>query len=145
QQESGSAGVPSRGNDGQVAPRDWHTVGVEEYGYVAPDPLNPDIIFGGKVQKYDRRTGQVQEVAPEAVRGGKYRFLRTAPLVFSTVDKKALYLGANVLFKTTRGAHSGDVISPGLSRPAREVPDSIGVSRTPEMAKQPRRGVIYAV
>ena len=57
------------------------------------------------MQKYDRRTGQVQDVAPEALRSGKYRFLRTAPLVFSTIDKKSLYLAANVLFRTrTRGA-----------------------------------------
>lgn len=145
QQESGSAGVPSRGNDGQIAPRDWHTVGAEEYGYVAPDPLNPDIVFGGKVQKYDRRTGQVQQVAPEAPRGGAYRFLRTAPLVFSTVDKKALYLAGNVLLKTTDGAHSWGVVSPDLSRPAPDVPETIGVYRTPAMAAQPRRGVIYAV
>lgn len=145
QQESGSAGVCSRGNDGQITVRDWHPVGVEEYGYVAPDPLNPDIIFGGKVQKYDRRTGQVQDVAPESARGGGHRFLRTAPLVFSTVDKKALYLGANVLFKTTTGGHSWEIISPDLTRPAPEVPESIGVYRTPAMARQPRRGVIYAV
>jgi photosystem II stability/assembly factor-like uncharacterized protein len=145
QQESGSAAVASRGNDGQITPRDWHPVGVEEYGYVAPDPLNPDIVYGGKVQKYDRRTGQVQDVAPEAARGGAYRFLRTAPILFSPVDKKALYLGANVLFKTTDGAHSWQVISPDLSRPAPEVPESIGVYRTPAMARQPRRGVIYSV
>lgn len=145
QQESGSAGVASRGNDGQITARDWHTVGVEEYGYVAPDPLNPDVIFGGKVQKYNRRTGQVQDVAPDTARGEAYRFLRTAPLVFSTVDKRALYLGANVLFKTTTGGHSWDIISPDLSRPSPEVPESIGVYRTPAMAKQARRGVIYAL
>src|SRR5262249_50597698 len=68
QQESGSAGVCSRGNDGQITFREWHPVGVEEYGYVAPDPLNPDIIYGGKVTRYDRSTGQVQNVAPEALR-----------------------------------------------------------------------------
>ena len=28
--------------------RDWHPVGVEYTGYVAPDPLDPDIIYGGK-------------------------------------------------------------------------------------------------
>jgi photosystem II stability/assembly factor-like uncharacterized protein len=145
QQESGSAGVCSRGNDGQITAQDWHTVGVEEYGYVAPDPLNPDIIFGGKATKFDRRTGQVQHITPEPPRGESYRFLRTAPLVFSTVDKKALYLGGNVLFKTINGGHSWDVISSDLSRPSPEVPESIGVYRTPAMAKQPRRGVIYTV
>ena len=58
QQESGSAGVASRGNDGQITFREWHTVGVEEYGYAAPDPLNPDLIYGGKITRYDRRTGK---------------------------------------------------------------------------------------
>ena len=48
QQESGSAGIASRGNDGEITFRDWHPVGVEEYGYVAPDPLNPNIIYGGR-------------------------------------------------------------------------------------------------
>ena len=57
QQDSGSACVASRGNDGQITFRDWHPVGVEEYGYAAPDPLNPDIVYGGKVTRYDRRTG----------------------------------------------------------------------------------------
>lgn len=145
QQESGSAGVCSRGSDGQITFREWHPVGVEEYGYVAPDPLNPNLIYGGKVTRFDRTTGQVQSVAPEALRMGKYRFLRTAPLVFSTVDPHALYLGANVLFKTTNGGHSWSIISPDLSREAPEVPASIGVFRTPQLAKQPRRGVIYTV
>ena len=64
QQDSGSACVASRGNDGQITFRDWHPVGVEEYGYAAPDPLDPDIVFGGKVTRYDRRTGQVSQVGP---------------------------------------------------------------------------------
>ncbi len=145
QQESGSAGVASRGKDGQITFRDWHPVGVEEYGYVAPDPLNPHLIYGGKVTRYDRTTGQVQDVAPEAVRSGKYRFLRTAPLLFSPVDPHVLYLGANVLFKTANGGQSWHIISPDLSREAPEVPENIGVYRTPELARQPRRGVIYTV
>ncbi|MEJ7625121.1 MAG: hypothetical protein WKF34_14105, partial [Pyrinomonadaceae bacterium] len=39
QQESGSACVNSRGRTGAIGAWDWETVGVEEYGYVAPDPL----------------------------------------------------------------------------------------------------------
>src|SRR6267378_7784034 len=63
QQESGSAAVCSRGRDGHITFRDWHPVGVEEYGYVAPDPLNPNLIYGGKVSRFDRTTGQAQDVA----------------------------------------------------------------------------------
>jgi photosystem II stability/assembly factor-like uncharacterized protein len=145
QQESGSVGIASRGNDGQITFREWHPVGVEEYGYVAPDPLNPDLIYGGKITRFDWSTGQVQNIAPDPVRGGKYRFLRTAPVIFSPVDPRVLYFAGNVLFKTTKGGNSWDIISPDLSREQPDVPESIGVYRKPEMATQPRRGVIYTV
>ena len=46
QQESGSVGIASRSNDGGITFREWHPVGVEEYGYVAADPLDPNIIYG---------------------------------------------------------------------------------------------------
>ena len=145
QQESGSAAVASRGDYGAITWRDWRTVGVEEYGYVAPDPLNPNIIYGGKITRYDWATGQVQNIAPEAVRSGKYRFLRTAPVIFSPVDRRTLYFAGNVLFKTTNGGASWDVISPDLSRERWDVPENIGVYRTADMATMPRRGVIYTV
>jgi photosystem II stability/assembly factor-like uncharacterized protein len=145
QQESGSVGIASRGNDGQVTFRDWHPVGVEEYGYVAADPLDPNIIYGGKISKTDKRTGQVQNISPEGVRSGKYRFVRTAPVLFSPIDPKTLYFAGNVLFKTQNGGHSWDIISPDLTREAFDVPLSIGVYKTEEMKKMPRRGVIYTV
>ena len=145
QQESGSAGVASRGSDGQITFRDWHPVAVEEYGYVAPDPLNPNLIYGGKITRYDKLTGQVQNISPEAGRSGKYRFLRTAPVIFSPVDPHALYFAGNALFKTTNGGNSWQVISPDLSRETPDVPESIGVYRTADLEKMPRRGVIYTV
>ena len=137
--------MKSRGDNGAITFRDWRTVGVEEYGYVAPDPLNPNIIYGGKATRFDVTTGQVQNVAPEVLRSGKYRFLRTAPIMFSPLDGRVLYLAGNVLFKTVNGGSSWEIISPDLSREKPEVPDSIGVFRRPEMATQPRRGVIYAI
>ncbi|MBI1804634.1 MAG: glycoside hydrolase [Ignavibacteriae bacterium] len=145
QQESGSVGIASRGNDGQITFREWHPVGTDEYGYIAPDPLHPNIIYGGRVTRYNRTTSEVQNIAPEAVRSGKYRNLRTAPLLFSPVDQHALYYATNVLFRTTNGGHSWDVVSPDLSRETPDVPASIGMFRTPELAKQARRGVVYAV
>ncbi len=145
QQESGSVGVSSRGNDGQITFREWHPVGVEEYGYVAADPLDPNIIYGGKITKHDKRTGQTQNISPEAVRSGKYRFIRTAPVLFSPVDPRCLYFAGNVLFKTKNGGYSWDVISPDLTRETWTVPSCMGVF-SPEAEKtKRRRGVIYAV
>ncbi|MEO6391434.1 MAG: glycoside hydrolase [Pyrinomonadaceae bacterium] len=145
QQESGSVGTTSRGDNGVITFRDWRTVGAEEYGYVAPDPLDSNIIYGGKLTRFDKRTGQAQNIAPEAVRSGKYRFLRTAPVIFSPVDPHVLYYAGNVLFRTTTGGQSWEVISPDLSNEKPDVPDSIGFYKKPEMATQPRRGVIYAL
>ena len=146
QQESGSVGIASRGNDGQITYREWHPVGVEEYGYVAADPLDPNIIYGGKVTRFDKRTGQVQNIAPEAVRSGQYRFVRTAPVLFSPIDPKTLFFAGNVLFKTRTGGDSWEVISPDLSRATYdEIPPSVGIYTTEAMKKMPRRGVIYAL
>jgi len=145
QQESGSIGIASRGNDGEITFREWHPVGVEEYGYVAPDPLDPNIIYGGKVTRYDKRTGQVQNIAPEALQSGQYRFLRTAPVLFSPTDPHTLYFAGNVLFKTSNGGHSWQVISPDLSRKSWSVPASVGIYNTDAVTKMARRGVIYTV
>ena len=145
QQESGSIGIASRGNDGGITFREWHSVGVDEYGYVAPDPLNPRMIYGGRVSRTDMVTGEVQDVSPEIVRSGRYRVLRTAPVLFSPIDPHTLYYAMNVLFRTTNGGDSWEVISPDLSREHPAVPPSVGVFATPAIANQPRRGVIYTV
>ena len=145
QQESGSVGIASRGNDGQITFREWHPVGAEEYGYVVADPLNPDIIYGGKISKYDKHTGQTQNISPEAIGSGKYRFIRTAPILFNPIDNKTLYYAGNVLFKTEDGGEKWQVISPDLSRESWNIPASVGIYTKDEMKKMPRRGVIYTV
>jgi photosystem II stability/assembly factor-like uncharacterized protein len=143
QQESGSACVSSRGNDGQITFREWHPVGVEEYGYAVPDPLDPDIVFGGKVTRFDRRTGQVQNVAPN--RGADFRALRTAPLVFSQADPHVLFFAGNTMWRTADGGKSWKQVSPDLSRETWEPPASIGKYRDQQTARPPRRGVIYTI
>ena len=145
QQESGAIGIASRGNGGQISLRDWMGVGADEYAYVAPDPLSPDIIYGGRVQRFNRKTGQSQNVAPEALRSGRYRILRTMPLLFHPADPKMLLFATNVLWKTTSGGERWEIISPDLSREKPEVPSSIGDFRTAALDAMPRRGVIYAV
>ena len=144
QQESGSAGVLSRGPDGQITFRDWHPVGADEYAYVAPDPLDPNLVYGGKVTRFDKRTGEAKNVGPNW-RGEGHRALRTMPLLFSPVDNKTLYFATEVLYKTSDAATTWQVISPDLSRPQPAVPASVGVYTAPDMATMRRRGVIYAV
>jgi len=150
QQESGSVCIASRGSDGQITNREWHPVGAEEYGYIAADPLDPNIVYGGKLTKFNKLTGQTQDIEPEP-KGkyqpvtGKYRFLRTSPVLFSPIDPHVLFYAGNVLFKTRNGGNSWEIISPDLSREAWDVPASIGIYRTNDMKKMARRGVIYTI
>jgi len=146
QQESGSAGVQSRGNDGQITFREWHPVGVDEYGYAAPDPLDPNIVYGGRsVTRYDRRTGQVQNVGPKPVRSPDVRTVRTQPVLFSPVDPHILYYASNTLWKTANGGQSWQQISPDLTRKTWEVPPSVGKYRKETSAQPTQRGVIYTI
>jgi len=145
QQESGAIGIASRGSGGQISFRDWIGVGADEYAYVAPDPRNPDIVYGGRIVRFNKKTGQSQNVAPEALRSGKYRILRTMPLLFHPADPTTLLFATNVLWKTNNGGEQWQIISPDLSREQPDVPESIGDFRTPPLVTMPRRGVIYAV
>ena len=147
QQESGSVGISSRGNDGEITFRDWHPVGVIEYGYVAPDPIHPNTIFGAgrsEVDKFDWITGQVQNVTPLVLRNPKYRTDRTEPIVFSPADPHILYYASNVLFKTTDGGNSWQPISPDLARPHPGIPASLGALAAKDNADK-HRAAIYAV
>jgi photosystem II stability/assembly factor-like uncharacterized protein len=145
QQESGSVGIASRSDFGEITFRDWTTVGVEEYGYVAPDPLHPNLIYGGKATVFDRNTGQTRDVSPVVLRTGQYRFNRTAPLIFSTADPHVLYLGSNVLFATRDGGNSWQIISPDLTREDPGVPATLGPFVAADPAKGKHRGVIYSI
>ncbi len=146
QQESGSACVLSRGSEGEITFRDWRPVGVEEYGNAVPDPLDPDVVFGGKVTRYSRRTNQVQNVGPKVTRGAPgYRVVRTEPLVFSPKDPHLLFFASNTLWKTRSGGQNWQEISPDLTRKTWQVPASVGKYNHDPSAQPTQRGVIYAV
>ena len=141
QQESGSVGIASRGRYGQISFRDWTPVGAEEYAYVAPDPLDPDIIYGNKGTRFDHKTGKVTQVRPSFP---DLRYLRTMPMLFSPADPHVLYQAANFLMKTSDGGKTWEKISPDLSRQTWDVPASFA-SVSQVGATMKRRGVIYAV
>jgi photosystem II stability/assembly factor-like uncharacterized protein len=145
QQESGSAGTMSRSDYGEITFREWHPVGVFEYGYIAVDPLDSNILYGARLTRTNQALGEVADVTPEPVRRGEYRYDRTLPVVFSPVDPRALYFAANVLFKSTDGGNSWKVISPDLARSSYDTPPNLGIFAAYDSEKGKHRGVIYAV
>ncbi len=134
QQDSGSACVKSRSSDGEITFHDWHPVDIQEYGEAAPDPKNPDLVFGSErngVSLYDRRTGQKTSVGPDmsgrGPNGDTYsRNVRTMPIEWSPVDPHVLFYASNVVWKTTDNGHSWTRISPDLARQTWTVPANAG-------------------
>lgn len=145
QQESGSVATKSRSDYGEISFRDWSLPGVFEYGRIAVDPKNPNIVFGAKLTRTRQDIGEVADVAPEPIRRGAYRYNRTLPLVFSPHDSKVLYFAANVLFKTSDQGRSWTIISPDLTRESYETPANLGAFSAGDPEKGKHRGTIYAV
>ena len=112
QQESGSVCVASRGDDGQITFRDWHPVGVEEYGYVAPDPLEPRHRLrrqGDALRPAHRRgAGAWPRAVPR--RGLPRRAHRADPVLARR--PRTLYFASNILWKTTTAARPGSRSAP---------------------------------
>jgi photosystem II stability/assembly factor-like uncharacterized protein/DnaJ-domain-containing protein 1 len=149
QQDSGAAAVPSRTGshfDG-ISMMQFHEVTAGgESGNIAPDPDDPDVVFGGTVDKLNRHTEQTQNVDPTLNYPGIYRSVWTLPLTFSPKDRHALYFGNQHLFRTTDGGKHWDLISPDLTRKTLTVPSNLDASTAADTAvTSARRGVIYAI
>jgi photosystem II stability/assembly factor-like uncharacterized protein len=121
QQDSGTAGTTSRGNDGQITERDWFPVGPGESGYTIPDPLDSDVVYNagpaGSVIRLSEKTGQVRDISPAPIAfGTKYRFHWNIPMTFSPHDPRVLYLGTQFVMKTVNAGTTWETISPDLTR-----------------------------
>jgi len=116
QQDSGTAGVLSRSDYGEILLQDWYSIGGFEYAFLTPDPAHPNFVFStgwyDSVVRYDSSTG---EIATVFERGQKYRGSNMPPLVFSPQDPATLYLGMQMVLKTSDGGRSWQEISPDLT------------------------------
>jgi photosystem II stability/assembly factor-like uncharacterized protein len=147
QQDTGAAATPVRTDYGTLSSRDWRPIAAGgENGYIAPDPANPGILFGGGVGRWDAATLQEQDLDPTLAYPGEYRGEWTLPLAFSPRNPQALYFGNQFVFRTTDAGRHWDRISPDLTRENPDVPATLDpVSAANSAEPGPRRGVVYAI
>ena len=121
--------------DGEITFHDWHPVNIEEYGMAAPDPKNPDLVYGGKVTLYNPRDRPVTaHVGPPPtgrtgdVSGPPARAVRTQPIIWSPKDPNVLFYATSGVWKTTNGGHSWTAISGDLTRQTWDIPSNAEAS-----------------
>jgi len=154
QQDSGAVSTTSRSDYGSINFRDWYTIGAGESGYIAPDPNDANIVYGGDtygaLHRFDRRTGQSQTISPSAIGNfgteinrADLRFTWTSPLVFSPQDSHVLYFGSQYLLRSADQGMSWERISPDLTGME---PGAAQTSPTViANAKERGYGVIYTI
>lgn len=127
QQDNSTVRILSRTQGRSIGERDWESTAGGESGFIAPDPLDPEIVYGGSYGGYltrvNHRTQEVRNIHvwPDNPMGhgagdGKYRFQWNFPIFFSRHNPKVLFTAGNVLFKTTNGGQSWERISDDLTR-----------------------------
>ncbi|WP_430965434.1 VPS10 domain-containing protein [Spongiimicrobium sp. 2-473A-2-J] len=127
QQDNSAIAIASRTNDSGIDWKDWYSVAGCESAYLAFDPDRPDIIYGGCyqgiIEKWVKasKEGKPIKEYPELALGNapedfKYRYNWNAPIISSPHDRNTIYHAGNVVFKTTDGGNSWDVVSPDLTR-----------------------------
>ena len=146
QQDSGAGATPSRSNSRALNAQDWRPMEAGgESDYVAPDPLNPGIIYGGSVVRQDFHNEEVQQIPPTLMYPGDYRRTWTLPLVFSEIEPHVLYFSAQVLFRTADGGNSWQKISPDLTREDPGAPANLDAATAADIPQGKRHGVIYTI
>jgi photosystem II stability/assembly factor-like uncharacterized protein len=148
QQDSGAAAVPSRNDslfDG-INMTNFHEITAGgESDEIAPDPLDPDIVYGGRVDRLDLKSGQVRSVDPTLAYPDNYRRTWTLPLTWSKREHSLLF-GNQRIWKTSDGGETWTPISPDLTRQALTVPPNVdAITAEATSVKGPARGVVYDI
>ncbi|WP_222845751.1 WD40/YVTN/BNR-like repeat-containing protein [Flavilitoribacter nigricans] len=127
QQDNSSVVISSRNNGRGLTESDWFSGPGCESAYIAFDPDNPVLLYGGCyqgiIEVLDIRTQESKDIQEypsmnfaEEPKDLKYRFNWNAPIIASPHDPSVIYHTANVVFRTTDGGINWEVISPDLTR-----------------------------
>lgn len=156
QQDNTTVAIATYDDEGTIGRHDWYDVGGGESGYIAPDPLNANIVYagsgGGFVTRFDKRTMQAQDISPwpmDAQGHGasslRYRFGWTEPLLVSVHDSDVIYTAAEVLFQSKNHGMSWQVISPDLSRNDKTKQQPSGGALTKDITSVEYYNTIFSV
>jgi len=127
QQDNSAIAIASRTNDGGIDWKDWYSVAGCESAFLAFDPDNPEVVYGGCYQGIIEKwvaasqSGKPIKTYPELglsiqPKDFKFRYNWNAPIISSPQDRNTIYHAGNVVFKTQDGGHSWEVISPDLTK-----------------------------
>ncbi|MBV8491650.1 MAG: hypothetical protein JO199_14080 [Candidatus Eremiobacteraeota bacterium] len=147
QQDSGADMEPSRSKYAEISNFDFHPIDAGgESGYIAPDPLDPSMTFGGTVTAERTETGWEQTRDPQlAYPETTWRQTWTLPLVFSPADPHSLYFGYQRVFRSRDRGHSWQIVSPDLSRANEGTPANLDAPTRALDNGISRHGVVYAI
>lgn len=118
-QDNGAWVGPSQSVNG-VENADWENVGFGDGFYTFADPSDPAYVFteyqGGKLSRFNRRTLERKSIAPLPDSGAeRLRFNWNTPVEMSPTNPGVLYIGAQVLFRSSDKGDSWQRISPDLT------------------------------
>ena len=156
QQDNSAIAIASRTNDGGIDWKDWYSVAGCESAYLAFDPNNPEVVYGGCyqgiIEKWVKasREGKAIKEYPElalsiAPKDFKFRYNWNAPIISSPHNRNTIYHAGNVVFKTTDGGNSWDIVSPDLTRNQKEKQGPGGGPYTNEAAGGENYNTIMAL
>ncbi|RME93372.1 MAG: glycosyl hydrolase, partial [Bacteroidetes bacterium] len=131
QQDHSTVAIASRTDGAGISHSDWYPVAGGESAFIAFDPDDPQLVYGGSYQGnisvFDHATGKVKDVMAYPTvglatlpRDMKYRFNWNAPIVASPQDPRIIYHAAQRVLRTRDGGLSWQVISPDLTRNEKE-------------------------
>lgn len=127
QQDNSTVRIYHRTDGFAITDRDWEESAGSESGHLAPDPADPEIVYGGnyggllEVQNHRTKESRAVNVWPNnpmghGVEDMKYRFQWNFPIFFSPHNPKKLYTTSNHVHVSLNGGQSWETISPDLTR-----------------------------
>ena len=127
QQDNSTIRILHRSDGSSINESHWESTAGGESAHLAPDPEDPEIVFGGTYKGYmmrkDHRTGQTRSVnvwpfnpAGSGAEVMKYRFNWNFPIYFSPNDPDRLYATSNHVHVTYNEGQTWEEFSPDLTR-----------------------------